>query len=121
MVTVADCQRVQTSWYRYRAETRGGEVWTDGSLTWTNGPDGKNLMFPTAMTTAAVRRGVDRTRKRGLSVVGAWPNSTLDRAPLAEAGFTGGGRRGGHHRPVPLDRRPGSTVDRGSARITTCR
>jgi hypothetical protein len=52
VVTVADCERVQGSWFRRRAEVLGGEAWTDGSLTWTDGPDGLNLMFPRAMTTA---------------------------------------------------------------------
>lgn len=90
MTTVADCQRVQTNWYRLRAETCGGEVWTDGPLTWTDGPDGQNLMFPTAMTTAAVRRGVARARDRGLPIVGAWLALDVDPAPLAEVGFTRG-------------------------------
>jgi len=39
VVTVADCERVQASWYRARAEVLGGEVWTDGPLTWVDGPD----------------------------------------------------------------------------------
>lgn len=33
VVSIADCQRVQTNWYRKRAEVLGGEVWTDGPLT----------------------------------------------------------------------------------------
>jgi GNAT superfamily N-acetyltransferase len=57
MVTVADCQRVQTDWYRFRAQLPGGEVWTDGPLTWIDGPDGQNLMFPVHLTTASVLDG----------------------------------------------------------------
>jgi GNAT superfamily N-acetyltransferase len=87
---MADCQRVQANWYRYRAQTCGGEVWTDGALTWTDGPDGQNLMFPTAMTTDAVLRGVARARDRGLTIVGAWLGLDVDPTPLAEAGFTRG-------------------------------
>jgi len=90
VVTVADCQRVQTNWFRLRAETCGGEVWTDGPLTWIDGPDGQNLMFPTGMTTAAVRRGVARAKERGLHIVGAWLDLDVDPTPLAEAGFTRG-------------------------------
>jgi GNAT superfamily N-acetyltransferase len=90
VVTVADCQRVQTNWHRLRAETCGGEVWTDGPLTWVDGPDGQNLMFPMAMTTAGVMRGVERARDRGLSIVGAWLAVDVDATPLAEAGFTRG-------------------------------
>jgi GNAT superfamily N-acetyltransferase len=90
VVTVADCQRVQANWYRFRAQTCGGEVWTDGPLTWTAGPDGQNLMFPTTMTTDAVQRGVARARDRGLPIVGAWLGLDVDPTPLAEAGFTRG-------------------------------
>ena len=46
--TVSDCERVQTHWYVSRAREAGGEVWTDGPLTWTDGPDGQNLMFPSS-------------------------------------------------------------------------
>jgi GNAT superfamily N-acetyltransferase len=90
VVTVADCERVQTDWYRFRAETCGGEIWTDGPLMWTDGPDGQNLMFPTSMTTRAVLRGVARARDRRLTVVGAWLGSDVDPTPLAEAGFARG-------------------------------
>jgi GNAT superfamily N-acetyltransferase len=90
VVTVADCQRVQTNWYRLRAETCGGEVWTDGPLTWTDGPDGQNLMFPAAISKPAVLRGVARARDRGLTIVGAWLGLDVDPTPLAEAGFTRG-------------------------------
>jgi GNAT superfamily N-acetyltransferase len=87
VVTVADCQRVQTSWFRYRAETLGGEVWSEGPLTWIYGPDGQNLMFPSRISTAAALRGVERARARGLPRVGAWLDLSVDSTPLAEAGF----------------------------------
>jgi GNAT superfamily N-acetyltransferase len=90
VVTVADCQRVQTRWFRFRAETCGGETWTDGPLTWIDGPDGQNLMFPTAMSAEAVLRGVERAQDRGLRIVGAWLDLGVDPTPLAEAGFTRG-------------------------------
>jgi GNAT superfamily N-acetyltransferase len=90
VVTVADCQRVQTNWYRLRAETCGGEVWSDGPLTWIDGPDGQNLMFPATMSVAALRRGVRRARERRLPIVGAWLAPDVDPAPLIEAGFTRG-------------------------------
>jgi len=90
VVSIADCQRVQTNWYRKRAEVLGGEVWTDGPLTWTDGPDGQNLMFPEEMATPAVRRGVERARDRGLGIVGAWLSLDTDATPLAEAGFERG-------------------------------
>ncbi len=81
---------MQTNWFRLRAQTCGGEVWTDGPLTWVDGPDGQNLMFPTAMTTAALTRGVDRARERGRPIVGVWLGLDVDATPLARAGFTPG-------------------------------
>jgi GNAT superfamily N-acetyltransferase len=89
-VTIADCERVQAEWFRYRAVTLGGTVWTDGELTWTDGPDGLHLMFPRALAPAALRRGLARARELGRSAVGVWLNLEIDPAPLAEAGFERG-------------------------------
>ena len=63
MVTVADCERVQTDWFRLRAEALGGSVWSDGPMTWIHGPDGVNLMFPRTVTADGARRGVARRRR----------------------------------------------------------
>jgi GNAT superfamily N-acetyltransferase len=90
MVTVADCERVQTNWFRTRAQALGGTVWSDDGLLWTDGPDGMNLMFPRALTTAAVQRGVDRARDLGRGIVGAWLGVDVDANALAEAGFERG-------------------------------
>jgi GNAT superfamily N-acetyltransferase len=90
MVTVADCERVQTNWYRTRARLLGGEAWTDGPLMWVDGPDGPNLMFPRALPAPQLRRGVDRARDLGRSLIGAWLSLDVDPAPLREAGFDRG-------------------------------
>ena len=90
MVTVADCERVQTNWFCLRAEACGGEVWTDGPLTWVDGPDHQNLLFPDEMSTPAIVRGVSRARERRIPIVGAWLSLDVDPSPLAEAGFTRG-------------------------------
>jgi GNAT superfamily N-acetyltransferase len=90
VVTVADCQRVQTNWFRFRAESCGGAVRTDGPMTWVDGPDGLNLMFPTEISTTGVLREVERAHDRGLTIVGAWLALGVDTTPLAEAGFTRG-------------------------------
>ncbi|MDI5963449.1 GNAT family N-acetyltransferase [Streptantibioticus silvisoli] len=90
MVTVADCERVQTNWFRTRAETLGGRVWRDDGLLWTDGPDGLNLMFPSKLTEAAVRRGVDHARDLGRDIIGAWLDVDVDASALARAGFTRG-------------------------------
>jgi len=90
VVSVADCERVQANWFRYRAESLQGSVTVDGPLTWTDGPDGLNLMFPTALPDAELARGVERARAAGLSIVGAWLSTDLDATPLARAGFERG-------------------------------
>lgn len=90
MATVAECERVQTEWFRARAETLGGECLVEDGLVWTDGPDGMNLMFPAEVTAAALRRGVARARERELRIVGVWLGTGVDEAPLAEAGFDRG-------------------------------
>ena len=89
-VRVEDCERVQRHWFELRAGAHGGEVWTDGAMAWTDGPDGLNLMFPAAITRDGVERGLDRARRRGLGIVGAWLGLEVDPTPLAEAGFEEG-------------------------------
>ncbi|MGI8418604.1 MAG: hypothetical protein ACR2P2_20880 [Nakamurella sp.] len=71
VVAVADCQRVQTNWFRLRASALGGEAWTDGPSMWIEGPDNQNLTFSETMSTTDVLRGIDRTRERGRAIVGA--------------------------------------------------
>lgn len=90
MVTIADCERVQTNWFAARATSLGGTVWRDDGLLWTDGPDGLNLMFPTNLTLDAVRRGVDLALERGRGIVGAWLSTDVDPTPLARAGFERG-------------------------------
>ena len=87
---MAECERVQTAWFRARAETLGGECLMEDGLVWTDGPDGMNLMFPEAPTVDALRRGVARAQARGHGLVGVWLGSEVDETPLAEAGFERG-------------------------------
>ena len=87
MITVADCERVQTDWFRYRATNLGGAVWEDGPLTWTDGPDGLNLMFPAVLTDATLLRGLLRA---GTRPIGAWLGLDVDPEPLLRAGFERG-------------------------------
>jgi GNAT superfamily N-acetyltransferase len=87
VVTVADCERVQADWYRYRAEQLGGAVSRDGALSWVDGPDGPTLLFPDEMSDSAVVRGVERAGGRA---IGAWLSESVDPAPLERAGFERG-------------------------------
>ncbi|WP_225846814.1 N-acetyltransferase [Streptomyces sp. HPF1205] len=89
IVTVADCERVQASWYRTRTEILGGSLWDDGPLTWMSGADGMHLMFPSELPRAALARGVERARDLGVDI-GVWLNSAVDAFSLANAGFERG-------------------------------
>jgi GNAT superfamily N-acetyltransferase len=89
-VTVADCERVQSDWFAARAKAGGGAVWTDDSVTVTDGPDGLNLMFPTVIAAAPVARVVALATERDLSIVGAWLGLEVDADVLADAGFERG-------------------------------
>ncbi|QFU97424.1 hypothetical protein KDY119_00922 [Luteimicrobium xylanilyticum] len=89
-VTTADCERVQSDWFRLRATALGGTVSDDDGFVWTDGPDGLNLLFPRTLTPAAVRHGLDRARAVGRTSVGAWLGPEVDPTALAEAGFERG-------------------------------
>ena len=90
MVTVADCERVQTDWYVARALNVGGSVWNDSGLLWTDGPDGINLMFPASLSSAALDRGIARANDLGRDLIGAWLSRDTDARPLEQAGFRRG-------------------------------
>lgn len=85
-VTVADCERVQTSWFQLHSEVLGGDAWEDAGLVWANG----DLMFPRVIDAAALARGVERARATGTTIVGAWLGLDVDPGPLAAAGFERG-------------------------------
>jgi GNAT superfamily N-acetyltransferase len=90
VATVADCELVQTNWFRARALELGGTVWSDDGLVWIDGPDGVNLMFPRKLTRAAVLWGVERAHDLGRRSVGAWLRADVDPTCLARAGFEPG-------------------------------
>jgi ribosomal protein S18 acetylase RimI-like enzyme len=90
MTDVADCERVQLSWFRFQATTLGQPVWEDDGLTWVDGDDAQHLMFPRVVDPAALARGVARAADAGQSLVGAWLSLDVDPTPLAAAGFERG-------------------------------
>jgi len=86
-VTVRDCERVQSAWFDARAWAASGRVWDDGPLHWSDGPDGAQLMFPRAIPTAALARGLDALDGQA---VGVWLSRGTDPGALAAAGFERG-------------------------------
>jgi GNAT superfamily N-acetyltransferase len=87
---VSVCERVQTEWFRVRAEQLGGAAWHDGELFWTDGPDGLNLMFPTAIPLNSLLRGVEHAEINKRTPVGVWLSLETDASNLATAGFERG-------------------------------
>ena len=90
VITVADCERVQTNWFLARATALGGSAWSDDQLQWIDGPDGLNLMFRPAITLAALRRGIERVRDPRRQIVGVWLGVDVDPTPLLAAGLEKG-------------------------------
>jgi GNAT superfamily N-acetyltransferase len=89
-ITVADCERVQTGWFRLRAETLGGCMWNDGPLTWIAETGTLWLMFPRELPAPAIERGIAVARDLGVASIGAWLSLDVDATPLSAAGFEHG-------------------------------
>jgi ribosomal protein S18 acetylase RimI-like enzyme len=91
-MTVADCERVQTSWFDTCARATGGEVWDDAALHWAWLPATRSLMlmFPATIPGDAVGRGLSEAYRRKAKIVGAWLGRAVDADPLGAAGFDEG-------------------------------
>lgn len=87
-ITVADCERAQTSWFVTTARLLG-DTWDEGGLTWARSPGHADLLFPTEIDADALAAGLRRGRRPG-EIVGAWLSLHVDAAPLAAAGFERG-------------------------------
>lgn len=85
-IGVADCERLQTSWFRTRSEVLHGPVLVDGPLTWYVDGVGAHLMFPAELPREELARGVEWCRSLGVRI-GVWLGEGVDPAPLADAGF----------------------------------
>jgi hypothetical protein len=97
VATVLDCERNQAAWNAAVAVAGGGEVWQDDGLSWSWQAHNRHLMlsFPSAIDTAATRRGVEAARSRGACIVGAWLAVDVDPSALLSVGFEAAGSRGG--------------------------
>jgi ribosomal protein S18 acetylase RimI-like enzyme len=91
-VTVADCERVQQSWYDSCARAAGGESWQDGPLHWVWLAPSRSLMlmFPVDIPPDALDRGIAEAKQCKAREIGGWLGLQTDAAPLAEAGFEHG-------------------------------
>lgn len=85
-ISVVDCERLQTSWFRSRSRVLDGPVLVDGPLTWYVDDVGAHLMFPTELPREELARGVEWCRGLGVRI-GVWLGDGVDPAPLADAGF----------------------------------
>jgi GNAT superfamily N-acetyltransferase len=85
-ILVADCERLQTTWFRTRSQVLNGPVLVDGPLTWYVDGVGAHLMFPAELPRDELARGVQWCRELGVRI-GVWLSAGVDPAPLADAGF----------------------------------
>ncbi|MGH2465478.1 MAG: GNAT family N-acetyltransferase, partial [Candidatus Limnocylindrales bacterium] len=90
--SIADCERLQASWFVAGAAVNGGEVWHDGPLTWTWHPYNRHVMllFPTVIPVDDLARGLQRVAALNPRIVGAWLGVDVDPANLADVGFERG-------------------------------
>lgn len=90
MVTVAQCQRLQTAWCAALATATGGKTFSTHGATWVWLPARRELMmmFPLAVGAHAVRPALAEGMRLGASSARIWLNSAVSATELADLGFT---------------------------------
>lgn len=71
MVSVADCERVQTDWFSLRASQFGGRVWSDGPLRWVDGAGRAEPNVPARVVRQGARRPPFRRLGLGTALLSA--------------------------------------------------
>ncbi len=89
---VSDCVRAHVAWYTTRAELTGGQVWTDGPVTWAWVPSEKTLhaLFPEVIPAEVLTRGVAGARRLRARSIAVWSAADQARPELLAAGFDQG-------------------------------
>lgn len=90
MVTVAQCQRLQTAWSAALATATGGKTFSTHANTWVWLPARRELamMFPASVTATTVRPALAEGVRLGASSVRVWLNGAVNAAELGTIGFT---------------------------------
>ncbi len=90
MVTIAQCQRLQTAWCAAVATATGGKSFSTHGSTWVWLPARKELMmmFPESISAYAVRPALAEGRRLGATSVRVWVNGAIRATELGELGFS---------------------------------
>ncbi|VDR31939.1 Uncharacterised protein [Arthrobacter agilis] len=89
MVTIAQCQRLQTAWSSALASATGGKTFSTHGNTWVWLPARRELalMFPSSVSASAVRPALAEGVRLGAASVRAWLNGAVDAVELRDLGF----------------------------------
>lgn len=90
MVTIAQCQRLQTAWSAALASATGGKTFSTHGTTWVWLPARRELMmmFPETVSANAVRPALAEGTRLGASAVRVWLNGAVNGVELGSLGFT---------------------------------
>ncbi len=90
MVTIAQCQRLQTAWSVALATATGGKTFSTHGATWVWLPARRELMmmFPTAVGAQAVRPALAEGVRLGASSARIWLNGAVPADEAVSLGFT---------------------------------
>ncbi|MPY11011.1 GNAT family N-acetyltransferase [Arthrobacter bussei] len=89
MVTIAQCQRLETAWSAALATATGGRTFSTHGNTWVWLPARRELglMFPSAVSAAAVRPALAEGVRLGAASVRVWLNGAVDAVELRDLRF----------------------------------
>ncbi|MCU1631448.1 MAG: hypothetical protein JWM61_100 [Micrococcaceae bacterium] len=90
MVTIAQCQRLQSAWCAALATATGGKTFSTHGSTWVWLPARKELMmmFPERVSAYAVRPALAEGMRLGASSARVWLNSAVNATELGAVGFS---------------------------------
>ena len=92
MVTIAQCQRLQSAWFAALATATGGRTFSTHGCTWAWLPARSQLMllFPEEVSPAGIRPALAEGSRLGAKTVGVWLNGAVRSTALSGLGFDPG-------------------------------
>lgn len=89
MVTIDQCQRLETAWCAALATATGGKTFSTHGSTWVWLPARRELrmMFPERVSAHAVRPALAEAVRLGADSVRVWLNGAVDATELGALGF----------------------------------
>jgi N-acetylglutamate synthase-like GNAT family acetyltransferase len=117
MVTIAQCQRLQSAWFAALATATGGRTFSTYGCTWAWLPARAQLMllFPEEVSPAGIRPALAEGSRLGARTVGVWLNGAVRSTALSAMGFDPGWQPS--WMAAPIDG-PAAYED-GAAQLTT--